>query len=229
MFNTEIDWCRISGSALLPPPLGFSIYTTLRFGLRRSAAFFCRRHFRYVLSVLSVRHIAFCHVFQHFSSLLYQNKKINFLNSLNVRLPHCSHEFWPFCHCLPRYLCQCPPAKIPYSCILGYGRPVPSSFQLLHSLLLNQHYQSHLSRTSTWFYLTEINTSSVHDALTFYLLGNHWLFYLQLYVHNNPYILTAQPVASTPRLSALRSTSATVAASSSSTVTPSTPNVSAAS
>ena len=135
----------------------------------------------------------------------------------------------PFVIAFPCYFCQCPRAKIPYSCILGYGRPVPSSLQLLHSVLLNQHYQSHLSRTSTWSYLTETNTSSVHDALTFYLLGNLWLLYLELYVHNNPDILTAQPVASTPRLSALPSTSAIVATSSSSTVTSSTSNVSAAS
>ena len=91
--------------------------------------------------------------------------------------------------------------------------------QLLLSVLLNQHYQSHLSRNSTWSYLTETNNFSVHDALTFYLLGNLWLLYLELYVHNNPDILTAQPVASTRRLSALPSTSATVATSSSSTVT----------
>ena len=135
----------------------------------------------------------------------------------------------PFVVALPCYFCQCPRAKFPYSCILGYGRPVPSSLHLLHSVLLNQHYQSHLLRTSTWSYLTKTNNSSVHDALTFYLLGNLWFLYLELYVPNNPDILTAQPIASTPRLSALPSTSATVATSSSSTVTSSTLNVSASS
>ena len=129
----------------------------------------------------------------------------------------------------PCYFCLCPRAEIPYSCVLGYGRPVPSSLQHLHSVLLNQHYQSHVSRTSTWSYLTETNNSSVHDALTFYLLGNLWLLYLELYVHNNPDILTAQTVASFQRLSALLSTSATDATSSSSTVTSSTSSVSAAS
>ena len=135
----------------------------------------------------------------------------------------------PFVIAFPCYFCQCPRAKIPYSCILGYGRPVPSSLQLLHSVLLNQHYQSHISRTSVWSYLTATNNFSVHDALSFYLLGNVWLLYLELYVHNNSDILTAQQVASTPLLSALPSTSATVATSSSSTVTSSISNVSAAS
>ena len=64
VFNSEIDWCRISGSALLPPPLGFSLYTTFRFRPRHSPAFFCRRHFRYVLSLPSVYHVAFCRVFK---------------------------------------------------------------------------------------------------------------------------------------------------------------------
>ena len=135
----------------------------------------------------------------------------------------------PFVIAFPCYFCQCPRAKIPYSCILGYGRPVPSSLPLLHNVLLNQHYQSHLSRTSTWYCLTGTNNSSVQDALNFYLLGNLWFVYLELYVHNNPDILTAQPVASTPRLSALLLTTAAVATSSSSTATSSTSNVSAAS
>ena len=135
----------------------------------------------------------------------------------------------PFVIAFPCYLCQCPGAKSPYSCILGYGRPVPSSLQLLLSVLVNQLYQSHLSRTSPWSNLTETNNSSVDDAFTFYLLGNLWLLYLELYVHNNPDILTAQPVASTLRLSTLPSTSATVATSSSSTVTFCTSNVLAAS
>ena len=135
----------------------------------------------------------------------------------------------PFVITFPCCFCQCPRAKLPYSCILGYGHPVFSSLQLLHNVLLNQHYQSHLSRTSTWFYLTETINSSVHDALIFYLLGNLWLLYLELYVHRNPNILTAQRDASTLRLSALPSTSATVAMSSSSTVTSSTSNVSVAS
>ena len=135
----------------------------------------------------------------------------------------------PFVIAFPCYFCQCPRAKIPYSCILGYGRPVPSSLQVPHSVLLNQHYQSHLSRTSIRSDLTETNNSSVHDALTFYLLGNLWLLYLELNVHNNPDILMAQPVASTPRLSALPTTSAAVATSFSSTVTSSTSHVSAAS
>ena len=103
----------------------------------------------------------------------------------------------PFVIAFPYYFCQYPRNKIPYSCILDYGRPVPCSLQLLDSVLLNQRYQSHLSRTSTWSYLTETNTSAVHNALTFYLLGNFWLLYLELYVHNNPDILTAQPFAST--------------------------------
>ena len=118
------------------------------------------------------------------------------------------------------YFCQCPRAKIPYSCILDYGRPVPSSLQLLHSVLLNRHYQSRLSRTSTWSHLTKTSNSSLHDALTFYLHGNLWLLYLELYVHYNPDIIMAQPVASIPHLTVLLSTSATVAtSSSSSTVT----------
>ena len=135
----------------------------------------------------------------------------------------------PFVIAFPCYFCQCPRAEIPYSCILSYGRPVPSSLQLFHSVLFNHHYQSHLSPTSTWYYLTETNNSSVHDALTFYLLGKLWLLYLELYVQNNPDILTAQPVSSTPRFSVLPLTSATVASSSSSTVTSSTSNVSATS
>ena len=48
MFNTEIDWCRIRGSSLLPPPLGFSLYTTLQFRPGCSAAF---RHFVAVTSI----------------------------------------------------------------------------------------------------------------------------------------------------------------------------------
>ena len=111
----------------------------------------------------------------------------------------------PFVIAFPCYFFQCPRAKVPYSCILGYGRPVPSSLQILHSVLLNQHYQSHHSRTSSWSSLSETNTSSVHDALTFYLLGNLWLLYLELFAHNNPDILTAHSVASTPRLSVLPS------------------------
>ena len=127
----------------------------------------------------------------------------------------------------PCYFCQCPRAKVPCSCILGYGRPVSSSLQLLHSVLLNQHYQSHLSRTPTWFYLTDIINSFVHDALTFYLLGNLWLLYLEFNVHKNPEVLTAQPVTSARRLSFLPSSSVAVATSSA--VTSCTSNVSAAS
>ena len=135
----------------------------------------------------------------------------------------------PFVIAFPCYFCQCPRAKNPYSCILGYGRPVPSSMQLLHSVPLNQHYQSHLSRTSTWSYLTQTNNFPFHDALTFCLLGNLWFLYLELCVHNNSDILTAQPVASTPRFSVSPMTSATVVTSSSSTVTSCTSNVSASS
>ena len=135
----------------------------------------------------------------------------------------------PFVIAFPCYLCQFTRSKNPYSCILGYGRPAPSSMQLLLSVLLNQHYRSHLSRICTWSYLSEPKNSSVHDALTFYLLGNLWFLCLELYVHNNPDILSHQPVESTPLLSALPSTTATVATSSSSTVTSSTSNVSAAS
>ena len=50
---------------------------------------------------------------------------------------------------------------------------------------------------------------------------------MELYDHNNPDNLTAQPVASTPRLSAVLSTKATVSTSSSSTVTSCSSNVSA--
>ena len=138
-------------------------------------------------------------------------------------------SFRPLVIAFPCYFGQCPPAKIPHTCILGYDRPVPSSLQLLHSVLLNHHYQSLLSRTSSWSYLPETNKSSVHDALIFYLLGNLWLRYLDLYVHTNPEILEVQLFASTPRLSALLSTSATLATSSSSTVASSSFNVSAAS
>ena len=97
----------------------------------------------------------------------------------------------PFVITFPCYFCQCPCARIPYSCNLGYGRPVPPWLQPLHSVLLNQHYHSHISRTSTRSYLTETNNSFVHDALTFYLLGNLWLLYLEVYAHNNPDNLTA--------------------------------------
>ena len=103
------------------------------------------------------------------------------------------------------------------------------SLQLLDSVLLNKHYQLHLLCTSTWSYLTETNNSSIQDALTFYLLGNHWLLYLDLYAHKNLDILTAQTVASTPRSSALPSTRVTVTTSSSPTVTSCTSNVSEAS
>ena len=135
----------------------------------------------------------------------------------------------PFVIAFPCSFWKCPRAKTPYSCVLGDFRPVPSSLQILHSVLLNQHHQSHLSRTSSWSYLTGNNTSSVHDALIFYLLRNLWLLHLELYVRNNPDTLTAQPVASTRSLSALPSTNATVVTSSSFTVTSCTSNVSAAS
>ena len=135
----------------------------------------------------------------------------------------------PFVIAFPCYFCQCPRAKLPCSCILGCGRSVFFSLQLHHSVLLNQQYQSHLSRTSNWSYLTGTNNSSVHDALTFYLLGNFWLLHLDLYMHKNCDILTAQPVASDPRLSGLPSNSVATATSSSSTVTSCTSNVSAAS
>ena len=144
-------------------------------------------------------------------------KKLNLLNSLYVRYHTVQTSSGPFVIALTCY--SCPRAKIPYSCIPGYVRPVPPSMQLLHSVLLNQHYQSHLSRNPTWSYLTETNNFSVHDAITFYLLRNFCLPYLELFVHKNPDILTAQSVASTRRLSALPSTSATVVTSSSSTVT----------
>ena len=128
----------------------------------------------------------------------------------------------------PCYFCQCPGAKNPYFCFPGYGRPVLSPMRHLHSVLLKQHYQSHFSRTCTSSSLTETNISSAHDALTLYLLGNLWLPYLELYVHNSPDILTAQPLASNPRLSALISTIAIVVTSSFSSVTSCTSNVSAA-
>ena len=137
-------------------------------------------------------------------------------------------SYGPFVIAFPCYFSQCPRAKNPNLCILGYACSFPSSLQLLHSVLPNQHYQSHVSSTSIWPYLTEIKNFSVHDLLTFYLLGNLWFLYSELYVHNNPDILAAQPVASTPRLSTLASTSAAVTTCSS-TVTSSTSNVSAAS
>ena len=137
--------------------------------------------------------------------------------------------YGPFVIAFSCCFCQCPRAENPYSCILDYSRPVPSSLQLLHSILLSQRYQLHLSRTSIWSYLIETNNFSVHDAITLYLLGNLRFLYLEFYVHNNPDILTARAVASAPRLSALPSTSAVVTTSSSSTVTFCTFNVSAAS
>ena len=68
----------------------------------------------------------------------------------------------------------------------------------------------------------------VHDALTLYLLGMLWLLYLEFYGHNNPDMLTAQPVASTPILPALLATCVAVATSSP-TIISCTSNVSAAS
>ena len=134
----------------------------------------------------------------------------------------------PFVIAFLFYFCQCRRAKFPYSCILGYGHPVPSSLQLLYSVFVNQHYQSHISCPSTWSYWTKTNNFSVHDALTFNFSGNLWLLYLELNVHKNSDILTAQPIASPPRLSALPSTAVVVAMSASSTVFSCTSNVSAA-
>ena len=138
-------------------------------------------------------------------------------------------SFGPFVIAFPCNFCQCPRAKIPYSCFLGYGRPVSSSLQFSHRVLLNPHYRSHLLRTSTWSYLTETNNSSVHDALGFYLLENLWQLYSELYAHINPGILVAQPVASSAQLAALPSTSVARVTSSSSTATSCSSNVSAAS
>ena len=228
MFNTEIDWCRISGSALIPSPLGFSLYPTLRFSPRRSAAFFVAvtsvTFFLYRPFVKS-RVPVFFNLSRCFSTNLY--KPIN-------------KFVCPFTTLFTRVLAPLPlPSPVTFVSVhelkfhtLVFLVTVARS--LLHCNFFTVSFQSalpvpHLSRTSTWSYLTETNNSSVHEALTFYLLGNLWLLYLELYVHNNPDILTAQPIASPPRLCALPSTSATVATSSSSTVTSSTSNVAAAS
>ena len=80
MWNTENDRWRNSRRAILPPPLRFSPCTTPRFRSRRSAKFFCRLPFCYVLFLPSVCHIECCRNIQPFSSVRYQrtHKLVNY-------------------------------------------------------------------------------------------------------------------------------------------------------
>ena len=79
------------------------------------------------------------------------------------------------------------------------------------------------------FIFSETSIKSVRDALTFNLLGNLWLLYLELFVINNHDNLTTQPVTDTSRISTLPPTSLVTNTCFPSTVISSTCNVSAGS
>ena len=142
----------------------------------------------------------------------------------------------PFVYAFPCYFYQCPRAKLSYSCILGHGRPVPSSLQLLHcnfftvsfSFSTTSHIFHALPRGLIWLKLklllfttrSLLTSSATFGSFTWNCMSTTTL------ISQRP---NQSPQPSTPSVSALPSTSATVAPSSSSTVTSSSSNVSVAS
>ena len=105
---------------------------------------------------------------------------------------HSAHTLQVFFWCLTLFFCQFPHARFPYSCIGGHSRPVPSSFHCPRPTL-----PATVSRTTIGSHLMETSSSSIQDALIFYVLAIFWLLHLELCLQNNLVFLKAQPIALT--------------------------------